>query len=841
MHKTVLISLKGFLFLSLVSLFLNTYAQKYSVPERTGWWKFDNASTLLKAEAGYGLNLVAVGSNTAVSGPSFENGAVRIGIGSYLKMSHQISANGGGTKVNEYTLQYDFKVPSIDVWHTFFQTNLSNSNDGEFFINPSGNIGVAAVGYATYNIIPGEWYRLLISVKNGTHFNFYLDGQLVLTGNAQNIDERFSLENQLLVFADDDSEDAEIICSELAIWNQALSSEQILELGGYGHIINPSPMTQIPYLQAQSSTSITISWHDIAASGTKVEHGLSPNLNFETTGTNELIGDLYRWHTVKLTGLLPDTRYFYRVLSGGKSSELYSFRTLPDSSFTGKLRFVLLSDTHATDTLMAGKILRAARDKIKELYGPDIENSIHGIFHSGDIVVSGSTLNHYTKQFFKPISALSTHIPTMVVAGNHELESPYFYQYLKLDDQSAFPTNPELNEKIWQTQIGNTLFIGLNTNIIDEYGETQLNWLNTRLSQAELDTSIDFIFIFFHHPPISELWIVGGTDYVKNSLLPIMKKYSKVQQINYGHTHGFERGTSNSEITDSDIRIICSGGSGGPLDPWKEGEVKDYNDVHICISNYFYQILEIDIANKSFQNSVYSLGTLNNPKDSELIDSWYKKKNQSKPEIPSISNIESFSTYYQFTTSTFSGVDSLMSVEYQVIDSTLQSPVVIDTLIHWKNIFGVDQNDNPVDLNKDVNLYQFKLYKALLSNEKRYLIRVRYRDHNLKWSPWSKMSKLTILGNSEYPNSNQGYRLEQNYPNPFHNQTTIIYHLPEKSDVKFRIYDINNNLIDEVYEGIKPEGTFYLNYSNRYMQASTYTYEMIANKFVASKKMISLK
>lgn len=841
MHKTSLISLKGVLFLSILSLFLNTYSQKYTFPDRTGWWKFDNASTLLKAEMGYGLDLVPVGSNAAVSGPTVGNGAVKIGIGSYFKMSHQITANGGGVKVNEYTLQYDFKVPSNGVWHTFFQTNMSNSNDGEFFINPSGNIGVAAVGYGTYSIIPGEWYRLLISVKNGNHFNCYLDGQLVLAGNSQSIDDRFSLENQLLVFADDDSEDAEIICSELAIWNYALSSEQIFELGGYEHIINPVLMTQIPYLQAQSSTSITISWHDIAATGTKVEFGLSSNLNSETTGTNELIGDLYRWHTVKLTGLQPDTRYFYRVLSGSKQSEMYSFHTLPDSSYSGKLRFVLLSDTHATDTLMAGKILRAARDKIKELYGSDIENSIHGIFHSGDIVVSGSTLSHYAKQFFKPISALSAHIPTMVVAGNHELESPYFYQYLKLDDQSAFPTNPELNEKIWQTQIGSALFIGLNTNIVEEYGETQANWLDTRLSQAELDSSIDFIFIFFHHPPISELWIVGGTDYVKDRLLPIMKKYTKVQQINYGHTHGFERGTSNSAITDSDIRIICSGGSGGPLDPWMVGEVNDYPDVHICISNYFYQILEIDIANKSFQNSVYSLGTLSNPKNSELMDVWYKSKNQSNPETPIINKIESLSTYYQFTTSTFSGVDSLMSVEYQVIDSTQKSPVIIDTLIHWKNIFGVDQYDTPVDLNKDLNLYQFKLYKAQLSDEKSYLIRVRYRDHNLKWSPWSKMSKFTVLGNSEYPNSNQGYRLEQNYPNPFRNQTTIIYHLPEKSEVKFRIYDVNNNLVDEVHEGIKPEGTFYFNYSTLHMKASTYTYEMIANKFVASKKMISLK
>ncbi len=817
------------------------FSQQQSVPNQVGWWKFDNASNLKKAESGYGLDLTLVGSHAAAPGPQAGNGATKIGIGSYYKMTHQISPNGGGSLVNEYTLQFDFKVPVIGVWHSFFQTNMSNANDGEIFINPSGNIGVAAVGYSIYSINPGEWYRLIISVKNGTHFNCYLDGQLIISGNTQKIDERFSLDSQLLIFADDDSEDAEIVCSEVAIWGTALSTEQALELGGYGHVINSNLMSQIPFLQAQTPTSMTICWHDITSTGTKVKFGLDSNLNFETQGSNELLGDPYRWHTVKLTGLQADTRYFYRVLSGNTQSEIYSFRTLPNTSFTGKQRFIILSDTHASDTLMAGNVIRAARDKIISLYGSDIENHIQGIIHSGDIVVSGSTLSQYTKQFFKPISALSTHIPTMVVAGNHEGENPYFYSYLKLSDQSAFPENPALNEKIWQTQIGNSLFIGLNTNIIDEYGEIQANWLDTRLNTAEQDTSIDFVFVFFHHPPISELWIVGGTDYVKDRLLPVMKKYTKVQQIHYGHTHAFERGTSNSEIPNSDIRIVCGGGSGGPLDPWLEGEVKDYEDVHICISNYIFQILEIDIANKSYQNSVYSLGTLSNPKNSELIDFWYKKINQPKPETPVVQKVESIGSYFLFTTSTFLGVDSIMSVEYQIIDSTGVSPLVIDSIAHWKNVFGVDANNNPVDLNKGINLYQFKLNKANLNSAKNYQFRVRYRDHNLKWSEWSNFKRFSLLGMSENQQLNNGYHLGQNYPNPFQNNTTITYHIPEKSNVKLRIYDLNNNLVDIINEGEKPEGTFSLNYSSANLNCSTYTYELSANKYVASRKMIVIK
>ncbi len=809
-----------------------------AVPTRVGWWKFDDTSDLLKAETGFGLDLTLVGSQTAAAGPEAGNGAVVIGPGSYYRMQHQIPANGGGNFVNEYTLQYDFKVPDIGVWHSFFQTSVSNSNDGDFFINPAGSIGVAAVGYSAYSINPNEWYRLIISVKNGSHFTCYLDGQLLIIGNSQNVDDRFSLESLLLIFADDNSEDATIYCSELAIWDQALNTEQVAELGGFGHNTGLFLMTRIPYLQAQGSNTMTICWHDIASANTKVMYGTDTTLSDEMTGTSELVSDPFRWHTVKLNGLQANTRYFYKVLSGDGESDMYSFKTLPDDSYTGKLRFVLLSDTHATDTTMAGKVLRAAKDKITELYGPDIENHVNGIFHSGDVVVSGGMPKQYSLQYFQPLSALSGNIPTMVVAGNHEIESSYFYQYLKLDDQSAFPQNPALKEKIWQLKVGNSLFIGLNTNIIDQYGETQANWLDTRLNEAEQDAGIDFVFVFFHHPPISELWIVGGTEYVRNRLLPVMEKYSKVQEIHYGHTHGFERGTANSAVPDGDIRMICGGGSGGPLDPWAEGENQDDNDVHICISNYVFQILEIDIANHSYQTSVYSLGTLAKPKNNELLDSWYKKKNQSEPDTPVAENAVLTGNSIQFTTSQFSGLDSLMSVELQVLDSADNSHIVIDTLIHWENIYGIDANSEPVDLNHGIDLYHISMNTSLLSGTKKCFFRVRYRDQNLKWSNWSNSFLFSTLGINTVQDTGNGYLLNQNYPNPFQKNTTIRYSIPVRSEVVFSIYDSHYQKIAEISEGLKNKGIYQFKYEAKNLSDGIYFYTMSTKNVSSTKKMI---
>jgi hypothetical protein len=827
-------------------IFLLLYNHTHAiVPERTGWWKFDNPSDITEAEDGHGSALTLQGSHSTATGPEEGNGAVLIGPGSYYKMKHSIPLVSPEKFVNEYSLQFDFKIPSGGIWHSFFQTTIKNNNDGDFFINPSGNIGVAAVGYSGYVVNPGEWYRLIISVKNGSHFACYLDGSLLMKGITQPVDGRFSLDSLLLIFADENSEDGNIYCSELSVWDKALTAEEAKELAGFGHDFTPFLMTGIPYLQGPGQNSINISWHDTSRIGTIVEYGLDSTLNLSAAGTSEIVSDPFRWHTVKLSGLESNTRYFYRVASGDSISGIYSFRTLPDSSYTGKLRFVLFSDTHCADTTKAGKVLRASKAKIAELYGPDIENHINGIFHSGDVVMSGNSPDQYTSQFFQPFAALSANIPTMAVIGNHEGESQYFYQYMKLDDQSVFPLNPALNEKIWQMKIGNSLFIGLNTNIFGQYGTVEANWLDTRLSEAENDTNTDFVFLFFHHPPFSELWFDvntfdGGANYVKKVLFPVIKKYTKVQQLHTGHTHGFERGTIMSDKTDGDFRIICGGGGGGDLDSWGAFTNLDYDDIHIAYDHYCFQILEIDIANHSFQNSMFSLGDLHKSRNSEVLDAWYKKLNQKGPDTPVAESFIISDDYIQFNTSAYSGPDSLMSLEYQLIDSSDNSQIIVDKLVHWKNIYGVDKNYNPIDKNIGINLYQSKIQKSLLSGDKSYYFRARYRDHNLKWSKWSNSILFTTVGIKNTAINSNVVNVSQNYPNPFQDKTVITYSVPETMYVNCLIYDTNGRLLADIDEGVKKNGTYRIDFDVKNLCNGVYFYKIATNDASLTKKMIKL-
>ncbi len=203
-------------------------------PHLKGYWKFQDVNKLTKASVGNDLSLV--GTHQQVAGPSFNDTAVRISIGSYYKCHHNMAPNGGGDSVNQYTLMFDFKILSLKKWHTFFQTDTTNTNDGECFIRPTnsatpGAIGVGSTGYSTETVVPNKWYRLMISINPGSHFRYYLNGKLIHEGDTQDIDDRFALNPHFLLFADDNQEDDTIDIASVAVFDTCLSATDIARIG----------------------------------------------------------------------------------------------------------------------------------------------------------------------------------------------------------------------------------------------------------------------------------------------------------------------------------------------------------------------------------------------------------------------------------------------------------------------------------------------------------------------------------------------------------------------------------------------------------------------------------
>ncbi|HNQ90476.1 MAG TPA: metallophosphoesterase [Verrucomicrobiota bacterium] len=217
--------------------------------EPVGAWDFDNPAAPLEATVGSPLQLV--GTHTLlIPGAHGEDGAVRVGIGSHYVCTHGIAPPSGASLVNRFSLLIDFRVPSIGPWYCFFQTNPSNQTDGDCFVQANtGTLGVGSTGYSSTPVTANLWQRLLVTVDNSLGlYRVYLDGTLILNGSSQAVDGRFALAPTLLLFADDDAEDAPIDVTRVAIYNVALSAAEAAELAGpdFGDLPNQIPSVNTP-------------------------------------------------------------------------------------------------------------------------------------------------------------------------------------------------------------------------------------------------------------------------------------------------------------------------------------------------------------------------------------------------------------------------------------------------------------------------------------------------------------------------------------------------------------------------------------------------------------------
>ncbi len=202
------------------------------LPAPVGLWEFENGADLTAATMGQ--DFVLVGTHQAIEGVTPGDGAVRIGPGSHYRCAHGL-APSGGEFVNAYSFLFDFRIPAIGPWYCFFQTNVGNANDGDCFVRTDGAVGVAATGYSTAKLAAGTWYRLLVAVDNTQGvYDIYLDGERILDGTAQALDDRFALDPTVLFFADENGEDGLIDVSLTAVYDHALAATDVLRLGGPG-------------------------------------------------------------------------------------------------------------------------------------------------------------------------------------------------------------------------------------------------------------------------------------------------------------------------------------------------------------------------------------------------------------------------------------------------------------------------------------------------------------------------------------------------------------------------------------------------------------------------------
>jgi uncharacterized protein YjdB len=204
-------------------------------PTLVGLWNFEDLGNLSKATVG--ADLEASGEDyISIDGPDGAK-AAKPGSKSKYKVVHGIVPNGGGSKVNEYTLMLDVLGSSSEFagWLSVYNTRPNNSGEGVLWIDGGGYIGYATLGgYSNaVTLTPDTWHRVVIAAKLGESLKVYVDGQLAFNA-TQNIgvDELVSLPLDGFHIGVDGTNYPGPSFAEVRLWNIQLTDSEIEELGG---------------------------------------------------------------------------------------------------------------------------------------------------------------------------------------------------------------------------------------------------------------------------------------------------------------------------------------------------------------------------------------------------------------------------------------------------------------------------------------------------------------------------------------------------------------------------------------------------------------------------------
>jgi hypothetical protein len=508
----------------------------------------------------------------------------------------------------------------------------------------------------------------------------------------------------------------------------------------------PVSLVVNPYLQDATPNSMKILWETDSDSQSMVEWGMYMFLTETTSGSSFSNYGNSKIHTVELSDLSPNTRYYYRVVVGNYESysDLYNFITPPDPSSEASFRIIAMSDMQR-DNSNPNKFNEVIHDGVidylLEEYSDDIAAELAMVLVTGDLVVTGTSYYQWQDHFFEPSSDLFSHVPLYPVFGNHEQDTDYFIKYFHLPDNGT----PGYEEHWYYTDYSNLRVIGLDSNGGYQVQE-QLDWLEAVLQDACSNDHIDFVFAQLHHPYKSELWTPGESNYT-GDVIQRMENFSdecgKPSIHFFGHTHGYSRGQSQ----DHNHLWVNVATAGGAIDYWGEWPQADYDEFTVTQDEWGFVVVDLEAGDEpQFILKRISRGNAYTYRDNEVRDEVVIRFNNIQPNQPvGLSPSEQIDPdLLVLSASDFSDADgdapmAAQWVVYQDCDLSL-SPL-INKFVNMENWYFNENTQESIELTQ--------ISVSGLSGSNSYCWQVRYRDTSLGWSDWSEPLAFET-GESQY-------------------------------------------------------------------------------------------
>ena len=322
------------------------------------------------------------------------------------------------------------------------------------------------------------------------------------------------------------------------------SSYNVLIFAGFvlilfGGKVNAAEPEQIHLATTGNSNEMVVQWgtqEDTTAfceSDNIVEYGTDANnLDFSENGDD----DMYLWttctHTTVLSGLEPNTTYYYRVGGSGEWSDVFSFNTLeadPESVLIGAIA------DHGTSS--------NAQETTSNMVPIDFDL----VIHAGDISYangagSGNGIGDQSvwDEYQNQIEAIASKSPHMYAPGNHEEDSePYGFDAY----ESRFYTTGS-NSFWYSFDFEYIHFVSISSEHDYEPGSSQYIWLENDLENAnENRESVPWIIVFAHRPMYSSNGDGDGHGSeieFREAMESLLFDYN-VDLAIWGHDHHYER------------------------------------------------------------------------------------------------------------------------------------------------------------------------------------------------------------------------------------------------------------------------------------------------------------
>ena len=444
--------------------------------------------------------------------------------------------------------------------------------------------------------------------------------------------------------------------------------------------------------------------------------------------------------TAIINNLNANTQYYYRSINNNTStlnnptySQKYSFYTESITNTEASTKMIAMSDMQI-DNSFPNKFYETIHDGILNYIQTELDGylnyNIDLILIPGDLVENGLDHEQWKNDFFGQADPLFSFVPVYPVPGNHEYDSPFFFQYFNL----PFNGTPGYEEHWWYKDISNIRIIGFDSNEAYRITE-QLNWAENILTDASNNLDIDFVFAQLHHPHESELWTPGNTEYT-GEIITLLENFSttsgKPSIHFFGHTHGYSRGQSKNH---SHLMVNVAS-AGGNLDSWGEYPNSDYDEYSITQDEYGYVLIETTAGeNPQFTLKRFSLGDENIVKNNSLEDSITIRLINTPPQkpfgiFPFGNNINPDCLTLLANNFYDPDGDPHGATQWQIsTDCNNFSSPIFDEWKQFENWYydeNTQENDNLLD--EEV---------TSLNENTSYCWRVRYRDKGLAWSEWS--------------------------------------------------------------------------------------------------------